>query len=127
MQAECEPEADAEAWQAHCRNVVAMEGTVVGETEIEQEAIVVGETAPRIESELEGIVVETELESEATGAPAFVAAATYAGRRPGYVFKTGPAGLGYYIDAGPDPTYVGPVHVGPVHTGGGAGGCCIVM
>jgi hypothetical protein len=38
MQAEPGPEADAEAWQAHCRNVVAIvEGTVVDETEIKQE------------------------------------------------------------------------------------------
>ena len=42
---QADPEADAEAWQAHCRNVVAIvEGTVVDETEgIAQEATVVGE------------------------------------------------------------------------------------
>lgn len=28
----------------------------------------------------------------------FVAASTFAGPRPGYVFKAGPAGLGYYVD-----------------------------
>jgi hypothetical protein len=28
----------------------------------------------------------------------FVAASSFAGPRPGYVFKAGPAGLGYYVD-----------------------------
>jgi len=36
------------------------------------------------------------------GAPRFEAAATFAGARPGYVFKAGEQGVGYYAD-GPDP------------------------
>jgi hypothetical protein len=39
------------------------------------------------------------------GSPGFVAAATFSGARPGYVFKTDSRGLGYYID-GPAPAPV---------------------
>ena len=51
-------EDDAEAWRAHCRNVVAIvEGTVVGET-APQEPVIAGEV----------VRVEAEAESEPVGA-----------------------------------------------------------
>ena len=51
-------EADAEAWRAHCRNVVArVEGTVVGET-APGESVMTGEV----------VRVEAEAESEPVGA-----------------------------------------------------------
>lgn len=41
-----------------------------------------------------------ERPAESAGAPPFVPAASFAGARPGYAFKTGPQGLGYYRDGG---------------------------
>eukprot|EP01062_Namystynia_karyoxenos_P008538 TRINITY_DN13005_c0_g1_i1.p1 TRINITY_DN13005_c0_g1~~TRINITY_DN13005_c0_g1_i1.p1 ORF type:complete len:916 (+),score=281.28 TRINITY_DN13005_c0_g1_i1:86-2833(+) len=41
--------------------------------------------------------------------PGFCPAASYTGSREGCVFRVGPAGLGYYLDEPPVPTFVPPV------------------
>ena len=79
-------EDDAEAWRAHCRNVVAMvEGTVVGET-APQEPVMAGEV----------VRVEAEAESEPVGASEVVPEvmereAPAKGPTRGSVEATGPA------------------------------------
>ena len=51
--------------------------------------------------------------------PPFVAADSFQGSRPGYVFQAGEAGLGYYTDEGPEPA-AGSAAAAAAAPGGGA-------
>lgn len=49
-------------------------------------------------------IAKEELAAGATAGAPFIASPKFAGRRPGYMFKQGKQGLGYYVDHGPKVT-----------------------
>ena len=64
-----------------------------------QETVVIPQAAVSAAAETtEAPLPESPWNVEAVPRPDFEAAPAYNGPRPGYAFKTGPQGLGYYVD-----------------------------
>ena len=95
-------------WQQPRRTTAAIEMEVYeGEKIVQgyvveqemQEAVVIPQAAVSAAAETtEAPLPESPWNVEAVPRPDFEAAPAYNGPRPGYAFKTGPQGLGYYVD-----------------------------
>ena len=94
-----------------------MQGYVVDQEM--QEAVVVPQAAVSAAAETtEAPLPESPWNVEAVPRPDFEAAPAYNGPRPGYAFKTGPQGLGYYVDLTRDEQFT-PVVPVPMERGQG--------
>ncbi|CAG9466424.1 unnamed protein product [Pedinophyceae sp. YPF-701] len=90
-----------------------------GAPELEAPATTPEEETRRLEAEA---AARATIEAGAAAGRAFVPNSRFVGSRPGYVFKLGDQGLGYYQDTGPAPRHAPAAPVAAAGGGEGAGG-----
>ena len=77
----------SELWRQTTARFALALGSLFGGAAVVHTAFAPDLTVPELKKPAEPVKVE-----------GFVAAAAWSGAKPGFVFKTGPAGLGYYPD-----------------------------